>query len=455
LDHGARLNIGTRTLCQCRKTGKPHLQAWRGELQSPTWYPLHMAICYGRVSIFKILERRGACLDDVCAGASAGKKPTALHQAAYIGNRDIVDYILERPGAKKRVSATVYARTALDLVYAGSGSIKHNREARAHIIKRLVEFGARLEHDPNTDSSVLFRACRCGAFGIAVDLIRLGACPAISPPALHTMLYYAIYAHHSFHCARSGRYDPHDDFYAQNPDVRQRERLELVRLLVKMGADPNAQWAGEEPRLRTPCVTQSPLMLAICPGSFGHRAALEMVKLLVELGSNPQATNANGMTLLHALVNTVMISDELVPRATYDVTYSIGPILEYLLQRGLVAIDTRDRQGKTVLDYVYDQIGQNIAHWATVGPEHPLYHAYRGAVTELQEWRLLRVQLAKTLLQRNRRPVPQTILNAELARLKYAHQLCAGQGTEAVLELMGPPQYQPGEEDKSDKGEQT
>ncbi|KAG7289256.1 hypothetical protein NEMBOFW57_005621 [Staphylotrichum longicolle] len=277
-----------------------------------------------------MLERRGASLDDTCVGPSPGRKPSALHQAAYIGNRDIVDYILELPGAEERVKATVYARTALELVYAGSGSISHDREARAYIIRRLVEFGARLEYDPSADSLVLFRACRCGAFGIAVDLIKSGACPEIVPKALHTLLYHVVYSHHNFDYMRSARYDPHDAFYADKPDVRQRERLELVRLLIEMGANPNAQWAGEGPRLRASCATQTSLMLAVCPGTLGRPAALEMVQLLVELGSDPQATNTNGMTVLHALIGTATISDEFIPRATSGVSSYVAPMLDML-----------------------------------------------------------------------------------------------------------------------------
>jgi hypothetical protein len=136
-----------------------------------------MAICYDRLSTLRILASSGASLRKLCQAKSSVVRvyPTALQSAAYAGNWDIFSYILGQPGQKYRLNENVmdkglyggrgdFTTTLLHIVYMGSGA--GNRDSRAQIIRDLVgRWGMRALGTPGTKQSVLFRACKGGAFG--------------------------------------------------------------------------------------------------------------------------------------------------------------------------------------------------------------------------------------------------------------------------------------------------
>jgi hypothetical protein len=205
LDHGAKIHIGGSLLCHCGRTGIQKLQAWPSHSSTTLWYPLHLALCYGHVSTFQALARRGASLEHTGSGRRRlGTVPSALHQAAYTGNYQLVNYILKQPRPRRRIRATVMVegldggKMALDLLYLGSGL--GSRESCTHTIRSLVKHGALVDWDgdSSTSSSVLTmleRACRCGAFGIVIDLLEAGVCPLLvltDKNSLSRWLYFTL-----------------------------------------------------------------------------------------------------------------------------------------------------------------------------------------------------------------------------------------------------------------------
>jgi hypothetical protein len=312
-------------------------------------------------------------------------------------------------------------KTALDLVYLGSGL--GNRESRTRIIRSLVKHGARVDWngDPEIACSVLMlleRACRSGAFGTVVDLLEAGAHPflfLIGQDSLSQWLYLTLNLRGY---ERLGPEDPPNLYDQQTPDVWQRDRLQLVQVLVKRGADINRPWTigGSS--------TVTPVMLAAYPVQQPH-VALEMFKLVVTLGSNPHTTSTSGMTVLHYITNAYL----------HEFSSSVAtptpplPALRYLIVDQKVAVDARDNRGETALDVVYNSTARSIRFWQSLEPSSPLLLTNLGLGVDgerrrkVLEWCEQRVLLAETLLFSSPLPLPSPWFRWEQRRLTVAQYL--------------------------------
>ncbi|AEO63056.1 uncharacterized protein THITE_154545 [Thermothielavioides terrestris NRRL 8126] len=401
VDHGAKLNAQSRSLCACRPGCPPQLQAWP---ESKMWHPIHTALCHGQVSTFMTLARKGASIDAVCVGRyRTGRYPTALHLAAYAGNWQIVDYILAHPGAESRVRATVDGKTALQLACQGPHH-GGTREGRAYIMRRLVQHGARLG-DSAEECEVLAGYLEVGYFGAVVDLLKSGAYPRLTWDACRELLHRTLTPPITFHLDK----DRYSVAYA--------EQRELVRFLAQMGADVNTLWEDD-------CGGATPLMLAAHPAQ-PDSVAIEMIKLVLELGGNPTATNQAGMTVLHHFVKTL----------TDEFTVSEGryllPLLtlQYLLGEDVMArLDARDCEGKTALDYVYDALDAGIKNsggQCAYARGMPL-EARFGPGQAAEQWQRQAVRLLEAMLAHARAPIPPPVFAIETERLKTARRRIFG-----------------------------
>ncbi|KAK4034230.1 ankyrin repeat-containing domain protein [Parachaetomium inaequale] len=350
LAHGARLDIGAKALCECHPKGDPERQTWpTGTFRYPQWYPLHTALCNGRVSTFRILVEAGASLDKLRAGKPRPQEgPTALQNAAYAGNAAIFDFILKQPDAASRLDAPAPpGKTPLDLVYQGWGSGNSTRESRAHIFRKLAQHGVRLGIDATTSKSVLLRACCHGIFGAALDILESGACPWLSGESMQALLYRTLKApgSHNHEYVKLTNDNASDRYYRENPEVRQRERQDLVKFLVYWGANIHDTWYTETH------FGETAAMLAARP-TRPPSAPLEMVKLVRSLGVDLQARNSHGMTVLHYLVLR-LTKPPWFPMPIDPSSFSLKT-LEYLVRDANLAPNARDNEGKSALDYVYD-----------------------------------------------------------------------------------------------------
>jgi hypothetical protein len=421
LNHGARHDISSRDLCNCCERGRTTWQAWRAVARYPPWYPLHMAICYDRLSTLRILVSSGVSLRKLCQAKSSVVRvyPTALQSAAYAGNWDIFSYILGQPGQKHRLNENVmgkgfyggrgdFTTTLLHIVYMGSGA--GNRDSRAQIIRDLVErWGMRAWGTPGTKRSVLFRACRGGAFGIAYDLIKFRAVHRILYQESPRLLYYVLKAPADLCYPRIDDDDAYNDYYRENPEAQQRDRLELARLFVRgKRVDINQIWYEEQ------TFGETAAMLAARPTNTA-RGSVEALKFIKELGADLQKVNPNGMNALHYLVRQLTFPGAYgLPR---DVAFTCSSTIEYLLQDAGLELDFTDVEGKTPLDYLYDTFERTMEE--SQRRPRPQKIFYR--------WSELTIQFAETMLRHCRVPTQSSWSMFEASRLESLRQVLKAQ----------------------------
>ncbi|KAK4149769.1 ankyrin repeat-containing domain protein [Chaetomidium leptoderma] len=419
---GARHTSPSLNLCPCNPRGDLfRRQSWRVNpvLWYPLWRPLHLAVCFGNVSTFATLVERGASLDKTGGATSVpARYPTSLQHAAYAGNFDIVDFILDHPGAVSRATATIdvhgHAMTPLELVYMGSGS--GDREPRRQIMRRLVQFGPLLGED------ALFRACRSQAFGTAVDLIESGACPQLSSQSLTTMLYYTLKFHeaHRVNLAEDGGDHPipHHSCYHDSPNILQCDRAALLELLVKRGADINAEFPEESPPVTA-------LMLATEPEHDDH-AALKTIQLILDLVYSPRASNSSGMTVVHHLIKRMTTPRTgVAPIPPFRPTVPIGRLM-HLARYGLLMLDAVDNEGMTAFDYVYNAVAKHIEQWDSISPNDAVFNVFGvfgGTEGAIQAWRFYGLELVDMMLYSGRLTLDVPTRNEEMTRRDLAKQL--------------------------------
>lgn len=421
LDHGSKLHVGAHFLCQCHLSGNWKLQSWPSQNPKAIWHAHHLALCYGHVSTFRTLMWRGASLTRTGGGVPADRLsliPRALHQAAYVGNYEAVEIIVQLP----RIDAAADCMRALELVYSGSGL--GNGEGRRNIIRRLMELGSYPagRHDTHGSiTSILQRAFKSGAFGAAIDILESGACPQLpGGPEFHGVLLHSVLDPRRRGYRKLHEDDPQDPYSPDRLDVWYRERLDLVRVLVTRGTDINRPWVEPDG------TTVTPLMLVAHPGRPPD-VALEMVKLVLALGANPQATSPNGTTVLHYIVKAYrheVFKQVATPRSPLST-------LKYLIENHNVAVDATDnidKKKRTVLDYVYDTTAETH-FWQHFEPNNPLpltdlRPGQKGNIErKFQEWCEQRVVLAETLLLTTPLPLQLSWFEMELDRLKVARNI--------------------------------
>ncbi|KAL2152225.1 hypothetical protein VTH82DRAFT_5409 [Thermothelomyces myriococcoides] len=153
LVHGASVDMWCVSFCDCYNDLDriPKYETWPVKFCcNPLWYPLHLAICFGRLSTVRILVEAGASLETIVYGKksiTAGPiaRPTALQNAAYAGNLEIFDYLLAqyRPEMFTELDVSLYHSLSHGF---GIGSKEH----RVYIMRRLVQHGLRLGDDAAT-----------------------------------------------------------------------------------------------------------------------------------------------------------------------------------------------------------------------------------------------------------------------------------------------------------------
>lgn len=238
----------------------------------------------GRVGVVKALLENGARTD-----SHDRKGQTALMWAAAEGHVDVIE-LLVKSGAKidQRLDSGFTA-----FLFAA-------REGKTAAVKKLLQLGAGV-HDaidtkdktggrdaPNGTSAVLL-AMENGHFELAMDIIRAGADPNDQRngfTALHTLTWV--------------RKPPHGDDEAGQPPPDTHGKLsslDFLREIVKAGAKVDATLERNAKAKAFGAINfhgATPFLLAC------RNADLEMMKLLVELGADPHKPNADGSTPLMA-----------------------------------------------------------------------------------------------------------------------------------------------------------
>jgi ankyrin repeat protein len=238
----------------------------------------------GNAGVVKALLEKGARIE---SHDRSGQN--SLMWAAAAGNTEVVELLIQHGAdVKQRLDSGFTA-----LLFAA-------REGKGETVKKLLQLGADV-HDaiatedttngrdaPNGTSAVLF-AVENGHFELAMDLIRAGADPNDMRngfTALHTITWV--------------RKPPHGDDESGQPPPDTHGKLsslDFIREIVKAGAKVDATLAKGAKAKAFGAINfhgATPFLLAC------RNADLEMMKLLVELGADPHKPNADGSTPLMA-----------------------------------------------------------------------------------------------------------------------------------------------------------
>lgn len=179
LEHGANIHLEAEWYCSCR----PPLSLWetreleaagtlRENLEASYWPAIHLAMCFSRFDTAKYLIDRGA-LNNIPKGHLGY---SVLHQAASIGNLEVLKYIVE---AGKATWPNVDITDDMGLTPLYFACAKGHWDT---VVPYLIERGANIDKEFEVDlwefkakTTMLGEACYLGQYDRALKLIELGA----------------------------------------------------------------------------------------------------------------------------------------------------------------------------------------------------------------------------------------------------------------------------------------
>ncbi|KAK3995208.1 ankyrin repeat-containing domain protein [Cladorrhinum sp. PSN332] len=134
-DHGASLTASSKSLCQCDH--RAVVTTTRTSRSS--WYPLHIAMCYGNLSTVRLLVDHGAPID-TCFLEWGNGDMTMLHMAVARGHHELLDLLMKKGTVKVNHGDENYSTP---LNYA----CMHLRNSIS--IHKLVRYGGKI-YDPSS-----------------------------------------------------------------------------------------------------------------------------------------------------------------------------------------------------------------------------------------------------------------------------------------------------------------
>lgn len=250
LDHGASIDVCSRQLCRCvpilcRASSGPHgIPVIQND---PSGFsPLHLAICHFQVSTARLLLSRGA--SPRLSEPQRDSAPTALHAAAATGQVDLCKHILD--GGFVDVDAADHS--GLTPFYYAYRNGNWNST-----VSLLLEKGADIDflaRQPIRHSGVegdefhttLYEACVFGCYDDAIKLVRLGADVNKGRYALNAQYTWPLHAvcrppSAFFEYLRNRAMRTTTRSISASTHNDDEQRLELIKLLLRSGADLEAK----------------------------------------------------------------------------------------------------------------------------------------------------------------------------------------------------------------------
>ncbi|HVY66773.1 MAG TPA: ankyrin repeat domain-containing protein [Gammaproteobacteria bacterium] len=234
--------------------------------------PLMAAARAGGLAAVKLLLERGA---DVNARESL-QDETALMWATAEGHLDVVDALLKagaNPNLKARVSELTKRSTRTDFPTGGFTAVMWAvRDGNEAIVRRLVEGGADLNIANGDNATPMMLAIINDRFDLAVKLLDMGA--GVNDGSL----YYAVLMRDATTDWRAK-----DGSRLRANHDNKNTALDLIRVLLDKGADPNRPFDGQMHSASMCCDTHE-------NGTPFFRAAVaadvEALKLLTARGAD-------------------------------------------------------------------------------------------------------------------------------------------------------------------------
>lgn len=312
--------------------------------------PLHTASRTGRLEVVKKLVKAGAKIN-----AREHHQQTPIMWAAAEGHADVVRFLLDQKAEFQEPLATGFT----PLLFAV-------RQGHQKVARVLIEKGAdanevdkakrRVRKRMRDSTSPLIMAIENGHFELAAYLLTMGADPNDLRSGYGPL--------HVLSWVRKSVKGDGDDGLPTPQGSGDLTSLELVRVLVKHGANPNLKLkGGPGGTARVDRKGATPYLLA------AETADLPFLKVLEEVGADPKLTNHNRTSPLLAAAGMGVTA----PGEEAADLKSALEVVRYLMKQG-AEINAKDNRGETVMHAaayksapammrLLDELGADIKVW--------------------------------------------------------------------------------------------